>query len=62
MKQPESGTYADIRRREREVGMRGRRSKCRLCESELKRAEEEEGVCDSCLRAHSTHVQTESPR
>lgn len=40
-----------LRVREYRVGMRQRADKCRLCDSDLKPYEREEGLCDSCLRA-----------
>jgi hypothetical protein len=33
-----------------------RRPRCRLCTKELKRHEQREGFCDSCLRATQTYA------
>jgi len=59
-RQPKPGTYEDVRKRERDRGMRGKGDKCRVCKSDLKSYEREDGICDGCLRANSTHVETEA--
>lgn len=56
----EPGTYDDIRKREREAGMRGDTSSCRGCKSDLKSWEREEGLCDGCLRSSQISVPTKA--
>lgn len=51
-------TEQELRAGERKRGMRAQRSKCRVCDADLKPAEQPEGVCDPCLRANSTYVRT----